>query len=126
MQRKRITGRGVPRQRRKPCNDLWSAAEVQPGRSQRRHMQRLADMARIIGPIRVLMEERSTRRKEEQRSAGQQRQRPARVRSSENGFPRMHLSTRYRSRLDERTTCLVAYKSPHQVKALLDRATIPA
>jgi len=57
MQGKRIAWAGVLRQRRKPGNDLRGAAEVQPGRRQRRHMESLADMASVIGPLRVLMEE---------------------------------------------------------------------
>ena len=90
MQGKRIAWAGVLRYRRKPGNDLGSAAEVQPGRCQRRHVQRLADMASVIGPLRVLMEERSARRKIAQCNASQQRQQAARDRSPENGSLRMH------------------------------------
>jgi hypothetical protein len=73
MQRKRIAWRGVPRQRRKPSDDLRVAAEVYPGRSQHRHMQRLADMASRIRPIRMLVKERAACREIEQRNASQQR-----------------------------------------------------
>src|SRR6266478_2828870 len=61
MQREEIACRHVLRQRRIPGDDLRCAAEVQPCSRQRRHMQRLADMAGSIGPIRVLVEERTAR-----------------------------------------------------------------
>ena len=93
MQGKGIAWAGVLRHRRKPGNDLRSAAEVQSGHFQRRHVQRLADMASVIGPLCVLMEERSARRKIQQRNAGHQRERTARDRSPESGSPRMHRAT---------------------------------
>lgn len=108
MQRKRIAWAGVLRYRRKPGNDLGSVAEVQPGRCQRRHVQRLADMASVIGPLCVLMEERSARRKINQCNASQQRQRTAQRSSPEIGFPQSHLSTLNLSTLDGRTTRMVA------------------
>ena len=112
MQRKGIAWRCVLRQRRIPGHDLRRADKVKPGGRQRRHVQRLADMAGVLRPIRMLVEERSARGEIEQRGASHQRQRVARNRSSENGFLRMHLSTFYRSILDGRTSRLVANKSP--------------
>jgi hypothetical protein len=108
MQGKRIAGCSVLRQRRIPANDPWGAAEVQPGRRQRRHVQRLADMASGIGPIGVLVEERSARSEIQQCSASQQGQRATYNRSSENGFPRIHLPTLYLSTFDVRKPRLVA------------------
>jgi hypothetical protein len=108
MQRKRITWRGVPRQRTIPANDLGRAAEVQPGRSQRRHMQRLADMASRIRPTGMLVKERAACREIEQRKASQQRKRASYNRSLEFGSLRIHQSTLYLSTLDEPSTQLVA------------------
>ncbi len=68
MQRKGIAWRCVLRQRTIPGYDLRLADEVQPGSRQRGHVQRLADMARGIGPIRMLVEERAARCKIEQRT----------------------------------------------------------
>ncbi len=48
------------------------ADKVKPGSRQRRHVQRLADVAGGIGPIRMFVEERAARRKIEQRGASQQ------------------------------------------------------
>ena len=100
MQRKGIAWRCVLRQRRIPGDDLRRADEVQPGGRQRGHVQRLADMAGVLRPIRMLVEERTARRKEQQGSAGHQRHRAAHSGSSENRFLQMHLSTLYLSTLD--------------------------
>src|SRR5882762_7010628 len=101
MQGKGIAGRGVLGQRRMPGDDLWRDDEVQPRSRQRRHVQHLADMAGGIGPTRMLVEESAARSKIKQRDRSQQRQRAAPNRSSENSFPRMHLSTLYLSTLDD-------------------------
>lgn len=66
------------RQGKVPGDDLWRAYEVEPGRRQRGHVQHLADMAGGIGPIRMLVKERTARGKIKQRNATQQRQRTAR------------------------------------------------
>ena len=63
MQGKGIAWRRVLRQRRIPGDDLRRAGEIKPGGRQRRHVQRLADMAGGIRPIRMLVEERAARRK---------------------------------------------------------------
>src|SRR5713226_2988210 len=112
MQRKGMAWRYVLRQRRIPSDHLRRADQVQPGSRQRRHVQRLANMAGVLRPIRMLVEERTARRKIEQRGASQQRQRAARNRSPENPFLRIHLSTLYLSTLDARTNRLVANKTP--------------
>src|SRR5712664_3083682 len=90
MQREGIAWRCVLRQRRIPGNDLRRADKVKPGSRQRRHVQRLADVAGGIGPIRMFVEERAARRKIEQRGASQQRQRVAHNRSPENGYAPVH------------------------------------
>src|SRR5260370_28101664 len=59
MQREEIAWRHVLRQRRIPGDDLRCAAEVQPCSRQRRHVQRLADMARGIPPPCMLVVKRS-------------------------------------------------------------------
>src|SRR5882762_3357217 len=92
MQRKGIAWRCVLRQRRIPGDDLRRAGEVQPGSRQRGHMQRLADMAGGIGPIRMMVEERPACGKIKQRDASQQRERAAHSSTSENSFLRIHLS----------------------------------
>ena len=109
-----IAWRCVLRQRRIPGDDLRRADQVKPRGRQRRHVQRLADMAGVLGSIRMLVEQRSARRKIEQRSASQQRQRAARSHLPENRFLRMHLSTLYLSILDVRAGGLVANKTPGQ------------
>jgi len=123
MQRKGIAWRCVLRQRTIPGYDLRLADEVQPGSRQRGHVQRLADMARGIGPIRMLVEERAARCKIEQRSASQQRQRAVHNSSPENHFLRIHLSTLHLSTLDARTNGLVANKTPLTGIGFLDLAT---
>src|SRR5260370_21145829 len=90
MQRKRIPRRCVLRQRRIPSNDLRGAGEIKPGSCQRRHVQRLTDMAGSIGPICMLVEQGAAGRKKEQRGASKHRQRATRHSSSENGYPQVH------------------------------------
>jgi hypothetical protein len=63
MQRKGIAWRRVLWQRRIPGDDLRSPDQIKPRGRQRRHVQRLADMAGGIGPIRMLVEEGAARRK---------------------------------------------------------------
>ena len=86
-------------------------------------MQRLADMAGGIGPIRMLVEERTARRKKQQRGASQQCQPAAYKRSPENRFLRIHLSTLYLSTFDARAYRLVANKTLQTVNGFLDPAT---
>ena len=123
MQGEKIAWGGVLRQRRKPRDHLRRADEIQQRSRQRRHVQRLADMAGSVGPIRMLVEERAARCKIEQRSASQQRQRAAHSHSPENSFLRIHLSTLHLSTLDARTNGLVANKTPLTGIGFLDLAT---
>src|ERR1700736_4350055 len=110
MQRKGIARRCMLRQRRKPGDDLRPADKIQPGRRQGGHVQRLADMAGGVGPIRMLVEERAARGKIKQRDASQQCQRAAHSSSFENSSLRIHLSTLYLSTFDVRKPRLVAKK----------------
>jgi hypothetical protein len=126
MQRKGIAWRCVLRQRTIPGYDLRLADEIQTRSRQRRHVQRLADMAGSVGPIRMLVEERTARSEIEQRGASQQRQRAAHSHSPENSFLRIHLSTLYLSTLDAQANRLVANKTPQTVNGFLDPTTILA
>jgi hypothetical protein len=56
MQREGIAGRYVLRQGSIPSDDRSRAGKIQSRRRQRRHVQRLADMANRIGPTGVLVE----------------------------------------------------------------------
>ncbi len=78
MQGKRIARSRVRRQRKIPSNEFGDVNEVERGRSQRRHVQRLADVASRPGTTGVVMEDCPARGKVEHRRARQQRQRPAR------------------------------------------------
>ena len=102
MQREGITRRYVLWQRRIPCDDLKRADKVKPRCRQRRHMQRLANMAGRIGPIRMLVEQGAARCKIEQRSASQKRQRATRSVRSEDSSPVVHRATVYLSTSDGR------------------------
>jgi hypothetical protein len=95
MQGEGIAWRNVPQQRRIPGDELRCANEIKVRGHQRRHMQRLADVAGRIRPIRIpmLVEEGTARRKVEQRSTSQHRQCAVHGRSSENGSPRRHQAT---------------------------------
>src|SRR5216684_4254839 len=117
MQRKGIAWRCVLRQRRKPRDHLRRADEIQPGSRQRRHVQRLADMASVLRSIRMLVEERAARDKIEQCGASQQRQRAARSPSPENCFLQIHLSTLYLTTLDGPMCNLVANRTPAFTKS---------
>jgi hypothetical protein len=90
VQREGIAWRGVLRQRRKPGDGLRRVDEIQRGSRQRRHVQCLADMAGVLRPICMLVEERTACGKIEQRGASHQRQRAAHNPSPENGYPPMH------------------------------------
>ncbi len=126
IERKRISWRRVLRQRGIPGDDLRRADEVEPGSCQRGQVQRLANVASRIGPVRVLVEERTARGKKEQRGTGQHRQRAAYNCSPENGFLRLHLSTLYCSTLDSGLSGLVAGSVTSEVNGLLDPATFLA
>ena len=87
MQGKRITRCRVRRERGIPGNLPRCADEIERRRRQRRHVQRLANMAGGVGTLGVLMKEAAARGEIQQRGAGQYRQRALRRRSSENRIP---------------------------------------
>jgi len=66
MQREGIAWRRVLRQRCIPGDDLRRADEIEPGSRQRRHVQRLADMAGIVGALGVPMGQRRAKREVQQ------------------------------------------------------------
>lgn len=93
MQCKWIAWSIVLRQRRKAGDELRRANKIRAGLGQRRHMQRLANVASGVGTIRVMVKERAARAKVQQRHKGQQRQCASQTRSSEDASRGMHLAT---------------------------------
>ena len=71
MQGKRITWRGMLLQRRITRDEFRSATQVQPRGGQRRHVQRLADVAGGVRPVGVLMENRAASSEIQQGRASQ-------------------------------------------------------
>ena len=69
MQGKGIAWRRVLRRRRIPGDNLRCAAEVQAGGRQRGHVQRLADMAGIVGTLGMPVGQSGAKRKVQQRAA---------------------------------------------------------
>jgi hypothetical protein len=65
----------VWRERRIPSYKFRRADKIQPLRSQRRHVQRLADVARIIRAAGMFVKETSPRGEVQNRRASEQRQR---------------------------------------------------
>ena len=86
MQSERILWRGVIRQSGMRRNFPRFGNEVERRRGQRRHMQRLANVASGIRAAGVMMQNRATSREVQQREAAQYRQ-SAPARQFE---PRMH------------------------------------
>ena len=78
MQGKRITRRRVQRERGIPGNNLRRADKIERRRRQRRHVQRLANMAGGVGTLRVLVKEAAACGEIQKRGAGQYRQRALR------------------------------------------------
>jgi hypothetical protein len=74
MQREGIAWSRMLRERKIPGDKLRRADEIERGRCQRRHVQRLANMASGIGAFAVFVKETAARGKVQQRSASQQRQ----------------------------------------------------
>jgi len=68
MQREGIAWPRVLRQPGIPGDDLSRAGEIKPGGCQRRHVQRLADMASIVGALGVPMRQRRAKREVQQRA----------------------------------------------------------
>ncbi|MGB8472529.1 MAG: hypothetical protein WCE61_00435 [Candidatus Acidiferrum sp.] len=73
MRRERIARRGVLRERRKSGDQLGRGDEVKRRSGQRRHMRRLADVARGIGATRMLVEETAASREIQKYYARKQR-----------------------------------------------------
>jgi len=66
MQREGIAWRCVLRQPGIPGDDLRPAGEINPGGCQRRHVQRLAEMAGIVWPLSMPMWQRRAKGKVQQ------------------------------------------------------------
>jgi hypothetical protein len=64
--------------------------KIQGSRCQRRHVQRLANMARRLRPALMVVEECAASREKEQYSAAQQRQHAVRARPPRYGSLRSH------------------------------------
>ena len=90
MQRKRIAWSRMLRKRKIPRDNFRRADEVERCRRQRRHVQRLANMAGGIGSFRVFVKETAARGKVQQRSASQQGECPPHNRPSKNGSKPIH------------------------------------
>lgn len=90
MKGKGIGRRCVLRQRKIPSNDLRCADEIEPGSRQRRHVQRLADMAGIVGALGVPMGQRCAKREVQQSTTGYQRENTARRDCSANSPLQVH------------------------------------
>jgi len=94
MEGKGFGPRGVNVPRLMPGYKLRNCDISRIGRSQRRQVQGLTNVADRVVPALVLVEERSTRGKIEKREPGQQGQRPARRNSDENVSHKTHASFR--------------------------------
>jgi hypothetical protein len=83
----------VFRERRVPRHLLDFGNQVQAGGCQRGHMQRLANVASRLRPIRMVVEKRAARGKVQQRHATQNRQCAPRSPMPENRSLRVHTLT---------------------------------
>ena len=79
MQGKGIFRSYVPQNRCIPGDWPRCGDQIQRGRRQRRHVQRLANMASRLRPALVMVQKRAARGEEEQYRAAKQRNRAARV-----------------------------------------------
>ena len=93
MQSKGIFRSYVPQNRCIPGDWPRCRDQIQRGRRQRRHVQRLANMASRLRPTLMMVQERAARSKEEQHRAAKHRQRAVRNRSPRYGSLRSHNST---------------------------------
>jgi hypothetical protein len=73
VQRKRIARRSVLRERRIASDQFGSSDKVESRCGQRRHMQRLANVARGFRTTRVMVEQAPARREIQQNRASQHR-----------------------------------------------------
>jgi hypothetical protein len=78
VQREGIAWRSVLRERSISGDQLGSGNEVERGRGQHGHVQRLADVASSFRAARMMVEQAAARRKIQQNGASQDRQRPMR------------------------------------------------
>jgi hypothetical protein len=93
MNRKRFAGSRMNRLRQMPGNRLGNRNGSRVRSDQRRHMQRLADVAGSVpSPIFVFVEKRPDGGEVEERKAGEQRQRAPRGNFPENVFHETHAS----------------------------------
>lgn len=79
MERRGIRLSDVLRDRRMPCHLLRLGNQVQTRSRQGRHVQRLANVASCLRPIRMVVEKRAARGKVKQRHATQNCQRAPRT-----------------------------------------------
>jgi hypothetical protein len=93
MERKGIQLGDMPGQHRVPGNLLSVRNQVQAGGCQGGHVQRLANVASRLRPIRMVVEKRAARGKVEQRHATQNCQRAPRTPVPEDRYPRVHTLT---------------------------------
>ena len=112
-------------ERKIPGDNFRRADKIKRGRRQRRHVQRLANVAGSIGAFGVFVKETSARDKIQQRGTSQQCQRPAHNRPSNHESQAIHRP--------EFTLALRLYQvEPRCFKnntagpVFLDPATIPA
>jgi hypothetical protein len=93
MQRNGIRWDRVFWEGRMPCDLLRLRNQVEAGSGQGGHVQRLANVASRLRPIRMVVEKRAARGKVEQRHATQNRQRAPRTSVPENRPLRVHTLT---------------------------------
>ena len=97
MQRKRIARSHMLRERKIRRNNLRCADEVERGCRKRRHVQRLANVARRVRTLGVFVQEAAARREIQKRSASQHRQPPAHSCPSRHNFHQIHHTAIYLS-----------------------------
>jgi hypothetical protein len=90
VQRKRIARRSMLRQRSISGDQFGRGNEIERRSGLHGHVQRLADVASVFRPIRMLVEQAAARREIQQHGASQHGQRPAHVCPSENSPSQLH------------------------------------
>jgi hypothetical protein len=99
-------------QRRIPGYELRSRNRIKSRSRQRRHVQRLANMADIVRPRCVLVEERTAAGEIQQSSASQQCQSTPRGHSARNESSQSHRATLYLTTVDALKRKMVSKKYP--------------
>lgn len=97
MQRKRIARSCVLRERKMPGDELRRADQVKRGRRQRRHVQRLANMASRVRTLGMFVQEAAARREIQKRGASQQRHSSAHSCPSRHDSHQVHHTAIYLS-----------------------------